>query len=250
MTTIEQENTVSATRSRAEINRENALKSTGPKTEEGKQSSAMNATRHNLTGQILVLPAEDLAAYAKFQGDFHKFHKPVGPVETQCVQFMVDAAWQMNRARAWQDQILSLLANNAGDHLAAGNNPQLNAALAIAEAVAQCTKELSNLSLYEQRHLRKFERSHDRLLMLQEKRQKQEAEQMAQAELLLKLHEQEQAQVQQEAQQANAPVPEFQPYDPAPDGFVFSNAAIKESIRRATRRCEASHLQNTMAQAA
>ena len=47
---------------RDEVNRANALLSTGPKTEEGKQRSSLNALRHGLTGQTVVMPTEDLLA--------------------------------------------------------------------------------------------------------------------------------------------------------------------------------------------
>ena len=46
-----------------EANRRNALKSTGPKTELGKQQSRCNAARHGLTADAIVgFPAEDDAA--------------------------------------------------------------------------------------------------------------------------------------------------------------------------------------------
>ena len=35
---------------------------TGPRTEAGKKRTRFNALRHGLTGQIVVMPAEDLAA--------------------------------------------------------------------------------------------------------------------------------------------------------------------------------------------
>lgn len=41
---------------RAIANRENAQKSTGSRTEEGKQRSRFNAFRHGITSQTLVLP--------------------------------------------------------------------------------------------------------------------------------------------------------------------------------------------------
>jgi hypothetical protein len=47
---------------RIAANRRNALKSTGPKTEEGKEQSRRNALKHGLTGAGVVLPEADAAA--------------------------------------------------------------------------------------------------------------------------------------------------------------------------------------------
>ena len=43
---------------RLTANRENAKKSTGPNTEDGKNRSRFNALKHGLTGAGIVLPAE------------------------------------------------------------------------------------------------------------------------------------------------------------------------------------------------
>ena len=42
-----------------EANRRNALKSTGPKTEAGKQVSRRNAVRHGLTAETVLSALED-----------------------------------------------------------------------------------------------------------------------------------------------------------------------------------------------
>src|SRR5271155_3556862 len=57
--------TMTPAEARAEINRANSQHSTGPKTPEGKKRISLNALRHGLTGQIVVMPTEDLQAYQR-----------------------------------------------------------------------------------------------------------------------------------------------------------------------------------------
>ena len=59
-------------------NRRNAQLSTGPTTETGKKKASLNALRHGLTAQIVVLPGEDLAQYIKFASDFVQDLRPEG----------------------------------------------------------------------------------------------------------------------------------------------------------------------------
>jgi len=59
---------------RIAANRANALKSTGPRTAEGKERSRANSSRHGMTGAGVVLPSEDAAAverrFAGFEADY------------------------------------------------------------------------------------------------------------------------------------------------------------------------------------
>ena len=50
---------------RLAANRANALKSTGPKSEEGKEASRRNSLKHGLTGGGVVIPGEDAADVAR-----------------------------------------------------------------------------------------------------------------------------------------------------------------------------------------
>jgi len=67
----------------AAINRANSEHSTGPRTEAGKQRTRLNAMRHGLTGQTVVLPEDDLEIYQKRNQEFFTEYKPKGPTEIQ-----------------------------------------------------------------------------------------------------------------------------------------------------------------------
>ena len=59
-----------------EANRRNAQKSTGPKTEEGKNKVRFNALEHGLCAETIVLPHEDAQAY---QNRLQTWTAEVGP---------------------------------------------------------------------------------------------------------------------------------------------------------------------------
>jgi hypothetical protein len=50
-----------------EANRRNALRSTGPKTEQGKRQSRRNAVRHGLRAETVVATLEDVEDYRAFE---------------------------------------------------------------------------------------------------------------------------------------------------------------------------------------
>ena len=52
---------------RLEANLRNALRSTGPRTEDGKQRSRANAVRHGLTAETVVANLEDAEDYKGFE---------------------------------------------------------------------------------------------------------------------------------------------------------------------------------------
>src|SRR6202167_2744492 len=82
---------------RTAINRANALHSTGPRTDSGKQRSSLNALRHGLTAASAVLSSEDPAAYDAHRRGFFDEYQPATPTETQLVMEVADTAWRVNR---------------------------------------------------------------------------------------------------------------------------------------------------------
>ena len=79
-----------------QANRLNAQLSTGPRTPEGKKRSSLNALRHGLSGQIVVLPNEDMQAYLAFGQRMLLDLAPQGELEKSALSTPSKA-----RARSW-----------------------------------------------------------------------------------------------------------------------------------------------------
>jgi hypothetical protein len=99
---------MSASLSEIDANRRNALKSTGPRTAAGKYKSSLNALRHGLTAQtVVLLPHEDRAAYDALRAGLLDEFDPHTPLESQIVLTILDTQWRLNRARTLEAVILS-----------------------------------------------------------------------------------------------------------------------------------------------
>jgi len=135
---------------RAEINRKNAAHSTGPVSIEGKRRASLNAVRHGLTGQTVVLPSDDLAAYQETCRLYHNELKPVGLLETKVVQTIGDTNWRLDRICTMENSLFSLGFQEHSDSVPS-DDPAIHSALAQAKAVQANADVLLRLSLYEQR---------------------------------------------------------------------------------------------------
>jgi len=160
---------------RSQTNRANAQQSTGPNTEEGKKRAALNALRHGLTGQIVVMPSEDLAEYKRHARAFFDEYKPQGAIEEQPVQTISDTAWRLNRVPAIEANILALGIRKHKVHIRTAE-PEIRVALAAAKTFREQVQALANISIYEQRLSRQFYRAIDQLRDLQAARRTQVAQ--------------------------------------------------------------------------
>jgi hypothetical protein len=82
---------------RVEANRNNAKKSTGPKTSEGKARSRLNAMKHGLTAKTLVLPGEEAEALQARIEAWKADMKPASDLQDYLVERAVIASWQLDR---------------------------------------------------------------------------------------------------------------------------------------------------------
>lgn len=90
----------------AEANRRNAQNSTGPRTEEGKQRSSMNALKHGLTAESVVLPGEDAAQFDALQQRFMEEYAPQTVLETELVKLIAGCVWRLKRVPVFERAIL------------------------------------------------------------------------------------------------------------------------------------------------
>jgi hypothetical protein len=63
-----------------------------------------------ITGQTVVLPSEDLAAYKKHGAQFHTELKPEGLLESKCVQTIAETYWRLDRIGAMENSLFGLAA--------------------------------------------------------------------------------------------------------------------------------------------
>jgi hypothetical protein len=81
-----------------EANRRNALKSTGPKTEAGKEVSRRNAVRHGLTAETIISALEDADDYKAFEAAITADYDAQSAVERELVLRLASVLWRLRRA--------------------------------------------------------------------------------------------------------------------------------------------------------
>ena len=81
-----------------EANRLNALKSTGPRTEEGKRRSRCNVIRHGLTAETVIAGLEDPEDYESFEATIIADYDPTTAVERELVLRLASILWRLRRA--------------------------------------------------------------------------------------------------------------------------------------------------------
>ncbi|CAN5782582.1 hypothetical protein BH18ACT11_BH18ACT11_15540 [soil metagenome] len=81
----------------AKANRKNALKSTGPKTTEGKAAVRLNALKHGLLSKETLLPGEDEEALRELGERLREELQPVGELENLLVDRIIASHWRLSR---------------------------------------------------------------------------------------------------------------------------------------------------------
>jgi len=196
-------------------NRLNALKSTGPKTAEGKQRSSLNGIRHGLTGQVVVLPEEDLAAFRTFTVEIVASFDPADARERQLAHSYACFQWRINRAAAIEENMFALghmeeVAENLNIENAAVHN-----AVTYAKTFRADSRDFDRLSMYTQRLINQADKVLKQLNQFQAERKERFHREITQAAALLRAH------------RARGSA-----FDPKEFGFALTSDQVAAFIRR------------------
>ena len=202
------------TENQINANRANAQFSTGPKTQEGKKKSSLNALRHGLNSQAVLLPHEDAIAFARHNKNCFDDLRPKGFVEEQMTQSLADLSWRINRMRNMETNLLAVACHELESTDDAAD-PEVHAALAMARAYKENCVDIVKLGQHEARASREFRRTLDELKALQAERRAAEAAQLQTATVIRNM------------QKAKGIV-----WNPADDGFVLTILEIDTAMRR------------------
>jgi len=148
----------------SEINRANAQKSCGPKTRIGKQRSRMNAVRHNLSGQNLILQESEVEAYNRMSTSMFSDLKPKSEPEHQIAQKIIDTNFRLNRLTAIENNLFNFgLTQN---ETAADQDDRIEVMAAQTRAWIEHANTFDTIGRYESRlsrQLLKYQQEFERL---------------------------------------------------------------------------------------
>ena len=167
--------------------RENAKKSTGPRTTEGKANSSKNALKHGLMAQDAVIPGEDPAEFDRHLTRLEDTYLPRNYVEKELVRQIGDAMWRMQRLSRIETAVISASIERTRvyqhdfrvDRIKQGHEGDLQL---LGESMLSGTKFLNNLARYDAHLNRRFYRAVELMMKIRsEERKSREAQAAAES---------------------------------------------------------------------
>ena len=87
-------------------NRANAKRSTGPRTKTGKSLSCINAYKHGLTAQTIVIHGEDPEEFNLLRAKLEDEFKPRPGMESELVERLAACMWRMRRIPVFEASLI------------------------------------------------------------------------------------------------------------------------------------------------
>ncbi|MDD5064887.1 MAG: hypothetical protein PHQ35_09065 [Phycisphaerae bacterium] len=98
-----------STESQLLANRLNALKSTGPRTIEGKAVASQNSIKHGLLAECDVITSESQDDFRLYRQQLLDELNPASPMESILAERIVTLSWRLKRAGRFQNQAIDTL---------------------------------------------------------------------------------------------------------------------------------------------
>lgn len=153
-----------ATLKQMEANRRNAQNSTGPRTDAGKQRAAVNATRHGLYSNRVVMQYEHEEHFLELRENLLRDWKPANSQQALLVEQIAQAAWRLQRAIRVETGTFDLYSRELCHQAGVEHNPHGDEGLAI--VFAQNTFDLDRLRRYITAMQRSYHNLIDQLVRL------------------------------------------------------------------------------------
>ncbi len=157
---------------RAEINRQNAQRSTGPKTEDGKRRSSRNAFKHGLTAKFTLPSNERQRDFQEFLDAYLDRFRPADAVEAELVHTIAVSRWRLRRIANLESNFIEIERSRSQQALAQefpASTPDLEFAL-LFQRLAENASGLALLLRYESSLTRTHDRALKQLELLQKSR--------------------------------------------------------------------------------
>ena len=149
------------THAQIKANRNNAKKSSGPRTEEGKTRSAKNALKHGLLARDTVMPGEDPADFDRQLSALEADIQPANSLEFELVRQIADTQWRMRRLTRLETGFLAAAVDDQRRHLEKRRPDELRPGydgetLLLGSAMLDRTQAFVHLARYDGHLSRRF----------------------------------------------------------------------------------------------
>ena len=152
------------TKAQINANRNNARKSTGPRTGEGKSRASKNALKHGLLARDTVMPGEDPADFDRQLSALEADIQPANSLEFELVRQIADAQWRMRRLTRLETGFLAAAVDDQRRHLEKRRPDELRPGydgetLLLGSAMLDRTQAFVHLARYDGHLSRRFFRA-------------------------------------------------------------------------------------------
>ena len=171
-----------ASQKQQEANRTNAKRSTGPKTVAGKALSRMNAHKHGLTAETIVIGDEDPRTFDMLRAELEEEYNPRPGIESELVERLAVLMWRMRRIPIFEAALIEVRREGIAFEKRRypdpfkdeerKETPYENTAIAFQNS----QQTLGTLFRYEAALMNAFNRTLQQLLFLQDRRARDEDE--------------------------------------------------------------------------